>query len=73
MAKRKRETRWVIFASPEQHDGPSHYIAEDGKKVTQNRLLAASFYTHSEAVAFAKEKKITLGAVPYIGQVDYWL
>jgi hypothetical protein len=68
---------YVIFAGPEQHGnsrsdsgGRSRYIANDGQKVTDDVLHAASFLTHGEALEFAKEKDITLNDVTrYIGQV----
>ncbi len=73
MAKRKRETRWVIFASPEQPPGGANrYIAKDGKKITKSLREAADFHTHDAAQEFAKAEGITIdGAVRYIGQVNW--
>ena len=69
----------MIFAGPEQHGSSrgdsgsrSRYIANDGNKVTDDVLHAASFLTNGEALEFAKEKDITLNDVTrYIGQVNW--
>jgi len=66
-----QDRRYVIFAGPEQPGGPSRYIAEDGKAVTNNLRQAANFLTHGEAAEFAKQKNITLNDVRYIGLVDF--
>jgi len=69
--KTKKTRMFVIFAEPEQYGGSGNsYIALDGK-VTKLKVNAAKFYSHAEAEQFAKEKKIELGAVPYIGREDF--
>jgi hypothetical protein len=72
MARKKRETMWVIFARPEQRKGPGNlFVSRDGTK-TESRTRAAKFYTAEAAGEFAKEKGITLdGAMRYIGQMDF--
>jgi hypothetical protein len=71
MPEEKRYRAYVIFVRPEQHEGGSNYIANDGT-VTGNKDNAAQFLTHGEALAFAKIRKITLNDVTrYIGQEDF--
>ena len=67
-----RQTRWVIFAQPQQHGGHANlFIAGDGTK-TESREEAEKFNTHRAAEDFAKKKNITLdGAMTYIGQMDF--
>jgi hypothetical protein len=72
MPRKTRNTRWVIFASP-QHPlgGANVYIATDGKP-TRDLRLAANLFTHASAVDFAEAKSITLdGAMKYADQVDW--
>ena len=68
--KTKKTRMFVIFAEPEQYGGRNSYITPDGR-VTKVKVNAAKFYSHAEAEQFAKEKKIELGAVPYIGREDF--
>ena len=68
--KTNKATMFVIFAEPERYGGRNSYITPDGR-VTKVKVNAAKFSSHSEAKLFAKEKKIELGAVPYIGREDF--
>jgi len=72
MAK-KRETRRVIFARPEQPPGgENRYISKDGKKITKSLQKAADFHTPDAAQEFAKAQWITIdGVTRYIGQVNW--
>ena len=69
-----RQTRWVIFAFPQQYGGrPNHYYARDGT-ITTDRLQAARFDTEREARAFADRMNIALSAlsaIAHIGQEDF--
>jgi hypothetical protein len=69
---RQANTRWVIFAGPEQRQrSGTHYIASDGT-VTGYREEAAKFSTSDGAFDFAKEKGITLDGVSrYVGQESF--
>jgi hypothetical protein len=69
--KKKKHTAYVIFAGPQQFGGPgTQYIAEDGSR-TGIKARAAKFYSHYDAVEFAKQKNIELTAITYIGQEDF--
>ncbi|PYN22887.1 MAG: hypothetical protein DMD76_18655 [Candidatus Rokuibacteriota bacterium] len=72
MARKKRQTRWVIYASPKPRSGPgTRYYAEDGS-VTQRASKAAKFFTGESAIEFAERKGIKLdGAMSYVGQEDF--
>jgi hypothetical protein len=72
MARKRRQTLFVIFSGPQQHGGPgTRYIANDGT-TTDLRSYAAKFYTWEEAKKFAEGKSITLdAAMTYIGQEDF--
>ncbi len=69
--KPKRTTMWVIFASPQQFKSlEKRYIDKKGS-VTKLRSDIARFFTRGEAVDFAKERKIQLTVIRYIGQEDF--
>jgi hypothetical protein len=69
--RRKKHTLFVIFARPEQHGRPGTlYIAKDGSR-TKIKSRAANFYSFEDAKDFAKDKKIKLTALTYIGQEDF--
>lgn len=71
MAKKKRQTLFVIFASPQQFGGPGNrYIAQDGS-ITDIRSKAARFYSWNDAKDFADEKGIVLGGPIDIGQEEF--
>lgn len=72
MAKKRRQTRWVIFARPQQRGGPGNrFVAGDGTE-TESHSRAAKFHTWESAQEFAKEMGVTLdGAMRYIGQMDF--
>lgn len=72
MARKKRETRWVIFASPKPRSGPgARYYAEDAS-VTDLPSKAAKFFSGQSAIDCAKKKGIELdGAMRYVGQEDF--
>ena len=62
---------FVIFARPQQHGRPGTlYIAKDGTR-TERKFRAAKFYSFEDAKDFAKDKKIKLTALTYIGQEDF--
>ena len=68
MKKKKRETRFVIFAEHEQHGGPgTHYISKEGAPTTYLHE-AARFHSFTDAEDFAKRHNIKLTAVTYIGR-----
>nr|WP_281720751.1 hypothetical protein [Nitrosomonas nitrosa] len=69
MAK-KKNTLFVIFASPQNFGGPNRYFAKDGS-VTNISSLAAKFWTWSDAKTFAEEKGIELNKLHQIGQEDF--
>jgi hypothetical protein len=69
--RKKKQTLFVIFAGPQQFGRPgTQYIAKDGSR-TGIKARAAKFYSHQEAVNFAKNGKIELTAITYIGQEDF--
>jgi len=71
MPRKKKTTLWVIFAGPEPVKGPgTRYVAHDGT-VTANRSDAARFYSFDDAAEFAKQKKIELTAIRYIGRAEF--
>jgi hypothetical protein len=69
--KRKKHTTYVIFAGPQQFGRPgTRYVAKDGTE-TDIKSRAAKFYSHYDAVEFAKQKNIELTAITYIGREDF--
>ena len=69
--KPKRTTMWVIFASPQQFKSlEKRYIDKKGS-VTKVRSDIARFFTRGEAVDFAKERKIELTQIHYVGPEDF--
>lgn len=71
MAKKKKQTLFVIFSGPQQHAAPgTRYIAQDGSTTTI-RSKAARFYSWDEAKDFADRMGIALTALKYIGQEDF--
>jgi hypothetical protein len=70
MAKKKKRTLFVIFASPQNFGGPNRYFAKDGR-VTDISSLAAKFWTWDDAKTFALEKRIELNQLRHIGQEDF--
>jgi|KBSSwiStaDraftv2_1062776.scaffolds.fasta_scaffold5374142_1 hypothetical protein len=64
--RRRKQTRFVIFAGPNQHAGPgSRYIAND-KSTTTIRTKAARFWTYWDAKAFAEMNQIALSGLTFI-------
>ncbi len=71
MARKKKQTRFVIFAGPQQHTAPgTRYISKNGS-ATDLRSQAAKFYTFTDAKDFAAQHHIMLNALTYIGQEDF--
>ena len=71
MAQKKKQTRFVIFAGPQQHKAPgTRYISKNGS-ATDLRSQAAKFYTFNDAEDFAEQHHVTLNALTYIGQEDF--
>jgi hypothetical protein len=71
MARKKKQTLFVIFSGPQQHAAPgTRYIAQDGS-TTGRRSQAATFVTFHDAKDFAEHHGIVLDAHTYIGQEDF--
>jgi len=68
MAGKKKQTLFVIFATPKQPaKHRDRYIANDGSATTI-RSKAARFWTYWDAKAFAEISHIALNALTYIGR-----
>lgn len=71
MARKKKQTRFVIFASPQQHNAPGTFYMANNGSTTDLRFQAAKFLTFDEAKAFAEKNHITLTGPAYIGREDF--
>jgi len=67
MRRPKKQNLFVIFALPQQLEGPGTvYYAEDAS-ITDIKSKAAKFLTFDDAKDFAKKNNIELTAATYIG------
>ena len=70
MAKTK-ESLFVLFTVPQQRIASgAYYIALDGYP-TIMRSKGATFHRYADAKAFAKENRIALNGLTYIGLEDF--
>jgi hypothetical protein len=63
-----KQTRWVIFAGPQQFNGPNRYIDDVGK-TTDMGARAAKFSSREEAKAHFDKHKMR--ATCQIGQESF--
>jgi hypothetical protein len=63
---RRKQTRFVIFAGPNQRAAPDRrYIAHD-RSTTTLRTNAARFWTYWDAKAFAEMNQLALSGLTFI-------
>ncbi len=68
--EKTKELLFVLFTVPQQQVGSGAcYIARDGYP-TIMRSKGARFHTYADAKAFAKENRIALNGLTYIGLED---
>jgi len=71
MPRKRKQTLFVLFARPQQHDrAGTRYITDDGSTTTITSQ-AARFWTFWDAKAFAEVNHIALNALTYIGREDF--
>jgi hypothetical protein len=69
--EKTRESLFVLFTVPQQQIGSAAcYIAWDGYP-TILRSKVARFHSYADAKAFAKENRIALNGLTYIGLEDF--
>ena len=69
--EKMKESLFVLFTVPQQQVGSGAcYIAWDGYP-TILRSKAARFHSYANAKAFAKENRVALNGLTYIGLEDF--